>query len=231
MDDRTAHGDIASKLDAVRRRIADAALKSSRDPSSVRLVAVSKTKDADRIREAYAAGQRDFGENYAQELSKKASELADLEGMRWHFIGHLQRNKAKLVAPVASVVHTVDSSRLAEELGKRAARRLPVLVEVNVGGEEQKSGCRPSELGGVLAAIEALPSLALAGLMTVPPASDEPGFSRRFFDALAALRAEHGGAARLPELSMGMSHDLEEAVEAGATIVRVGTAIFGARNP
>jgi pyridoxal phosphate enzyme (YggS family) len=249
MDARTAEGDMASKLRAVRERIAAAAHRSSRDPGAVRLVAVSKTKDARAIRDAYAAGQRDFGENYAQELVKKAAELADLRDLRWHFIGHLQRNKAKLVARVASVVHTVDSSRLAEELAKRAGEnpilpprafettgattngRLPVFVEVNVAGEAQKSGCRPSDLASVLGAIEPLPSLRLVGLMTVPPASDEPAASRRYFEELAALREANGGPGRLPELSMGMSHDLEEAVQAGATIVRVGTAIFGERNP
>jgi pyridoxal phosphate enzyme (YggS family) len=222
--------DIGSRLDAVRTRIAAAARSGGRDPSEVRLVAVSKTKDAASIRLAHAAGQRDFGENYAQELVKKAAELEDLRDLRWHFIGHLQRNKAKIVAPVASVVHTVDSARLAEELGKRAPQRLPVLVEVNVGAEDQKSGCREAVLGAVLDAVEKEPQLRLTGLMTVPPASDEPDASRRFFDELARLRDAHGGPRRLPDLSMGMSHDLEEAIRAGATIVRVGTAIFGARS-
>lgn len=222
--------DIGSRLEAVRARIAAAARASGRDPSEIRLVAVSKTKDAASVRLAHAAGQRDFGENYAQELVKKAAELEDLRDVRWHFIGHLQRNKAKVVAPVASVVHTVDSARLAEELGKRAAARLPVLVEVNVGDEDQKSGCRTAALGAVLDAVEKEPRLRLTGLMTVPPASDDPKASRRFFDELARLRDAHGGAHRLPELSMGMSHDLEEAIRAGATIVRVGTAIFGART-
>jgi pyridoxal phosphate enzyme (YggS family) len=222
--------DIGSRLDAVRARIANAARASGRDPSEIRLVAVSKTKDAASVRVAHAAGQRDFGENYAQELLKKAAELEDLRDIRWHFIGHLQRNKAKVVAPVASVVHTVDSARLAVELGKRAAERLSVLVEVNVGDEDQKSGCRTAELGAVLDAVEKEPRLRLTGLMTVPPASDDPEASRRFFDELARLRDAHGGRHRLPELSMGMSHDLEEAIRAGATIVRVGTAIFGART-
>lgn len=222
--------DIGSRLEAVRARIAAAARSSGRDPAEVRLVAVSKTKDAASIRLAHAAGQRDFGENYAQELVKKAAELEDLRDLRWHFIGHLQRNKAKVVAPVASVVHTVDSARLAEELGKRAVQRLPVLVEVNVGGEDQKSGCRENELDAVLDAVEKESKLRLTGLMTVPPASEEPEASRRFFDELVRLREAHGGAGRLPDLSMGMSHDLEEAIRAGATIVRVGTAIFGARS-
>jgi pyridoxal phosphate enzyme (YggS family) len=142
----------------------------------------------------------------------------------------LQRNKAKIVAPVASVVHTIDSQRLAEELGKRAVKALPVLVEVNVGGEDQKSGCRAADLATVLEAVERESALRLTGLMTVPPLSDEPEASRRSFEELVVLRDAHGGPSRLPELSMGMSHDLEEAIRAGATIVRVGTAIFGARS-
>jgi pyridoxal phosphate enzyme (YggS family) len=221
--------EIGLRLQAVHERIARAARAAGRDPAAVRLVAVSKTKDQAAVRQAYAAGQRDFGENYAQELAKKAAELEDLSDLRWHFIGHLQRNKAKLVARVASVVHTIDSARLAEELGKRAAEPFPVLVEVNVGGEDQKSGCRPAELGGVLDAVEKAANLELCGLMTVPPVSDDPELSKRFFLDLVALRDAHGGPARLPDLSMGMSHDLEAAIQAGATIVRVGTAIFGAR--
>ena len=182
----------------------------------------------DDVIAAFQAGQVIFGENYVQEFIGKAQEVA--EPVEWHFIGHLQRNKAKIVAPVASVVHTVDSARLAEELGKRAGASLPVLVEVNVGGEDQKSGCRAAELGAVLDAVEKETTLRLRGLMTVPPLSDDPLTSRPFFEQLVAIRSEHGGPQRLPDLSMGMSHDLEEAIRAGATIVRVGTAIFGARS-
>ncbi|MCC6216416.1 MAG: YggS family pyridoxal phosphate-dependent enzyme [Polyangiaceae bacterium] len=236
---------VASRLAAVRERVARAAERAGRSPPA--LVAVSKLQPAEAIRAAYAAGQRDFGENYVQELEAKARELADLEELRWHFIGHLQRNKAKLAASIASVVHTVDSARLAAELGKRAAvtvlpeprrwpiagasGRLPVLIEVNVGGEASKSGCAPCDLEGVLSAVDAEPALALAGLMTVPPHTDDPGGARPYFERLLALRDAAGGAARLPELSMGMTHDLEVAVACGATIVRVGTAIFGARAP
>ncbi len=236
--------DVAARLDQVRRELADAARASGRDPTEVRLVAVSKTKSARAIRDAYDASQRDFGENYVQEMQKKAAELADLPDLRWHFIGHLQRNKAKVVVQIASAVHTVDSERLAKELGKRTAEataegatarrephaRLRVFVEVNVGGEAQKSGCAPGELGAVLAAIESEPALSLVGLMTVPPYTDDPADSRAPFDRLARLRDEHGGAARLPELSMGMTRDLKYAVLAGATIVRVGTGIFGERS-
>ena len=224
---------VAENLAAVRARVDRAARDSGRDPGGVRLVAVSKTKPVEAIREAYAAGQRDFGENYVQELQEKAAALGDLPDLRWHMIGHLQRNKAKVVAKLASCLHTLDSVRLAEELGKRAAearRELDVLVEVNVGGEAQKSGCAPEELALVLAAAEAAPRLVLAGLMTVPPHTEDPAGARPFFDRLVALRDAHGGSARLPELSMGMTHDLEHAVAAGATWVRVGTAIFGERG-
>jgi pyridoxal phosphate enzyme (YggS family) len=224
---------VAEGLAGVRERIARAAAAAGRDAATIRLLAVSKTKPALAIREAYAAGQREFGENYVQELLAKAEELADLPDLRWHMIGHLQTNKARQVVRVASVVHTVDSVKLARELGKRAAAaeaRVTVLVEVNVGGEAQKSGCAPAALGEVLSAIDAEPALELAGLMTVPPHTDDPAGARPFFDQLVALRGAHGGAARLPELSMGMTHDLEHAVAAGATIVRVGTAIFGARG-
>lgn len=223
---------IARALREVRKRIATAALRAGRDPAAVRLVAVSKTHEAEAVREAYAAGQRAFGESYAQELEAKASALVDLPGVEWHFIGHLQSNKAKVVAKWAHVVHGVDSEGLARELGKRVAREgrgpLPVLVEVNVSGEAHKHGVPPSQIAEVLAAVAAQPALVARGLMTMPPAGDPAG-ARRIFETLASLRSLHGGADVLPELSMGMSHDLEEAVAAGATWVRVGTAIFGER--
>jgi pyridoxal phosphate enzyme (YggS family) len=207
-------------------------------------VAVSKKQPAEAIREAYAAGQRAFGESYAQELAAKAPALADLHDLEWHFIGHLQTNKAKLVATWADVVHAIDSAAVARELGKRAAGEaaaahkdkgkrngrgpLPVLIEVNVAGEAQKAGAAPSEIDEVMAAVRAQPWLALRGLMTLPPADDDDA-ARRAFSTLASLRNLHGGVASLPELSMGMSGDLEIAVACGATYVRVGTAIFGPR--
>jgi len=234
---------VAEQLAQVRERIARAATEAGRDPSSVRLLAASKTRSPELIREAYAAGQRDFGENYVQELTDKAEALADLPDIRWHMIGHLQSNKARHVVRHASAVHTVHSAKLARELGRRAAdhpvpearrfagdARLVVLVEVNVGGEAQKSGCAPEEITAVLDAIDAEPALALSGFMTVPPHTDDPAGARPFFDELVRLRDAHGGAARLPELSIGMTHDLEPAVMAGSTLVRVGTAIFGARE-
>lgn len=227
---------IQAQLSAVRQRIQAAAVASERPLHEITLVAVSKTQPAAAIREAYAAGQRDFGENYVQELVQKAEELRDLPELRWHFIGHLQRNKARFVAPLAALVHTVDTPELAGELAKRLVaapgtqgRRLSVLVEVSIAGEEQKHGAAPGELGALLDAIEALPALALRGLMCVPPLTADPADARPHFDALRALRDRHGGRARLPELSMGMTQDLEHAVAAGASLVRVGTAIFGAR--
>ncbi len=222
---------IKDGLARVRERIERAARAASRDPDEIRLVAVSKTKPAEAVRVAYAEGQRDFGENYAQELLEKAELLVDLPDLRWHFIGHLQSNKAKYVARVAHVVQTIDSPSLARELAKRVAHTnrgpLEVLVEVNVGGEAQKHGAAPGEVADVIAAIVAEPLLKLRGLMTMPPHDLES--ARRAFEALSSLRNAHGGAARLPELSMGMSDDLEVAIACGATIVRVGTAVFGAR--
>jgi len=224
---------VASNLAEVRARIERAAQAAGRDPAGVKLVAVSKTKGADLIREAHAAGQRAFGENYAQELAGKAEALADLQDVEWHFIGHLQTNKARVVAAHAHVVHTLDSAALARELGKRVAKLgraapLPVLIEVSVAGEAQKAGAAPSDIDEVMQAVAEQPSLALRGLMTVPPIDDLQA-ARRVFETLVSLRNLHGGPRLLPELSMGMSHDLEVAVACGATIVRVGTAIFGAR--
>ena len=220
---------VEAGLQRVRSRLAEAVASAGRPIDSVRLIAVSKFQPASAIREAYAAGQREFGENYVQELQEKAAELSELSDLRWHLVGHLQRNKARLVVPIASLIHTVHSAELARELDKRASAELRVLVEVNVGGEAQKGGCAPEALSEVLDAIAGTTHLRVAGLMCVPPATPEPSGAKPFFDALVKLRDVHGGATRLPELSMGMTADLEYAVAAGATIVRVGTAIFGER--
>jgi len=214
-------------------------------------MAVSKLQPVSAIREAYAAGIRDFGENYVQELLEKRALLADLKELRLHLIGHLQRNKVQKVVTEAASVQSIDSVRLALELGKRAAAaalrstspwrrepwasrlapgQLPVLVEVNVGGESAKSGCTPEQLPAVLDAVATQSGLGVVGLMTVVPYTPDPHQARPYFEQLAELRAKHGGAARLPELSMGMTHDLEPAIAAGATVVRVGTAIFGERG-
>jgi pyridoxal phosphate enzyme (YggS family) len=220
-----AVSDVPARLSAVRARIEAACARAGRDPAEVTLVAVSKRQSVEAIRAAYDAGQRVFGENYVQELAHKAEALGELPGLRLHFIGHLQRNKAKLVRRVAHAVETLDSIRLADALAGAGGAPLPVLAQVNVAREPQKSGCAPEDLAALVAHVRALPSLRLEGLMTVPPASDDPEASRPCFRALRELGAEHG----LPALSMGMSADLEVAVEEGATMVRVGTAIFGAR--
>jgi pyridoxal phosphate enzyme (YggS family) len=224
---------IAAAIEVVRARIDASATRAGRDPRAIKLVAVSKTKPADAVREAYAAGLRAFGENYAQELETKAAALVDLRDIEWHFIGHLQSNKAKVVARVANLVHTVHSRELATELGTRAGAvgRAPfaVLVEVKLSDEPTKHGVAPSELGALLDAIEHDERLVLRGLMTMPRADDDDAAAKRTFEELASLRSKHGGPSRLPELSMGMSHDLEIAIASGATLVRVGTAIFGER--
>jgi pyridoxal phosphate enzyme (YggS family) len=239
----TEAGAVEQALARVQARILSAAEEAQRDPSEVHLVAVSKRQSVEKIRAAYAAGQRDFGENYAQELVEKSHELRDLPGLRFHMIGHLQRNKCAQLAGLVSAVHSVDSVRLARELGRRAAQApvpserrllegglLAVFVEVNLSGEPQKAGCSPQQLAELLAAVEAEPALGLRGLMAIPEGEGEPEASRRAFDELRALRDRHGGAARLPELSMGMSRDLEVAVACGSSWVRVGTDIFGARS-
>ncbi len=223
--------DVASRLGDVQARIGEAARRAGRAAGEVRLLAVSKGQPSEAIRAAHAAGQREFGENYVQELTRKAGELADLDGVVWHAIGRLQRNKARDVARVARWVHTIDRAEIARELDRRAPPEttLVVLVEVNVGGEAQKGGCAPGELGALLDELARCARLRVAGLMTVPPEAEDPEGARRFFAELRALRDRHGGAAVLPELSMGMSHDFEVAIAEGATIVRVGTAIFGPR--
>ena len=234
---------VAENVATVRARIGEAARRAGRAPDEILLVAVSKTQPAEALRAAYAAGIRDFGENYVQELVQKAESLADLAELRFHAIGHVQRNKAKFLARLASAVHTIDSAELARELGRRLASsteprpprafgddpRLPVLVEVNIANEPQKSGVAPDAVEAVLASVEQQPELRLAGLMCVPPFGDDPREALPHFEALAELRERHGGARRLPELSMGMTADFEHAIQAGATVVRVGTAIFGLR--
>lgn len=220
--------DIVSGMASVRDRIARACERVGRDPGSVQLIAVSKGHPEETIRAAYAAGLRVFGENYAQELAQKAAALSDLADIRWRFIGHLQRNKVKLIEQARATVDTVDSIRLAETISTRASARntdVELLLQVNVGGEGQKSGCAPGEVPELIEAVRRLPSVTLRGLMTVAPHFDEPADSRAIFAALRELATEHG----LPELSMGMTHDLEPAVEEGATMVRIGTAIFGPR--
>ena len=219
---------IAGAIERVQERIERACEGAGRDPGSVQLVAVSKGHPEEVIRTAYAAGMRVFGENYAQELAAKASALSDLRDIRWRFIGHLQRNKIKLIEGAQATVDTVDSARLAQALSTRAGASgtdLEVLLQVNVGGEAQKSGCTPDEVPALVEAVRALPNISLRGLMTVAPHLDEVEATRPFFAALRGLAEANG----LPELSMGMTHDLEQAVAEGATMLRIGTAIFGPR--
>jgi pyridoxal phosphate enzyme (YggS family) len=229
---------IAHNLALVRERVAAAARAAGRDPASVRLLAVSKTRPAAEVASALAAGQRLFGENYAQELRDKAEALGgppplSAGPIEWHFLGALQTNKARLVVGRAALVHTCDRLALAQELDKRARAAgllQRVLVEVNIGREPQKGGCLPEETGGLLRALAALSGLRCEGLMCIPPAEGDP---RPHFAALRGLREaalQNGWVPdRLPELSMGMSGDFEQAIAEGATLVRVGTAIFGPR--
>lgn len=228
---------VQEALEGQNQRIRQALERSARAPGAARLLAVSKKQSVSAIRDAYAAGQRDFGENYAQELVQKAEALRDLPDLRLHMIGHLQSNKAKLIVQTAHSIQSVDSLGLAKELDKHARDKRPghlpkleVLIEVNIGREPQKHGVLPEEVRPLVDAIRGLESLTLQGLMCIPPDADSAEESRPFFRALAELRRELGGEVALPELSMGMSRDAEIAVEEGATWVRVGTAIFGARS-
>ncbi len=223
---------IAAALASVRGRITQACERSGRDPRSVELVAVSKTHPASAVLAAYEAGQRVFGENYAQELVEKATELARLPDLAWHFIGPLQRNKARRVLERASLLHTLDRPELARDVARLSGelgRRVPVLLEVNVGDEASKAGCALAEAPSLFDEAVRL-GLDVRGLMAIPPVTSDPEAARGSFRALASLgRSLFGGAPCV--LSMGMSHDLEVAVEEGATLVRVGTALFGARPP
>jgi hypothetical protein len=229
---------IPENVVLVRELIAAAARRARRNPEEITLMAVSKTFAAERVREAYRAGLRAFGENRVQEFAGKAGALADLEDAKWHMIGHLQTNKALRAVELFTAIDSVDSLRLAEKLNASAGqcgKKLPVLIEINVGGEAAKSGL-PSEspeLEKLLLAAPQLEHLELRGLMTIPPFTDDPQQARPDFRKLRELR-DQIAARRLPNvsmnvLSMGMSHDFEIAIEEGSTCVRVGTAIFGER--
>ena len=222
--------DIAARWHAVRARVDEACARANRDPASVTIVAVSKTHPADAVRAAAAAGATDFGENYAQELVGKRGDCGDV---RWHYIGRLQRNKAKLVAGQVALVHAVDSVDLAQELAKRAAGVMqPILLSVNVAGEETKGGITTDAVPQLASELAAIEGVRLDGLMTMPPPAGDPEASRPAFEALRALRdrVEQTLGRALPVLSMGMSGDFEVAIACGATHVRIGTAIFGARD-
>ena len=230
---------IAQNLNAVRERIAAAARRAARSPDDIALMAVTKTFGPDAIRAAYDAGQRLFGENRVQEFAEKAPALRDLADADFHMIGHLQTNKAGKAVEVFSAVDSVDSLRLAEKLNAAAAtarKLLPVLIELNLGGEESKSGLNPVSLdfGALLESAARLDHLDFRGLMTIPPFTADPEGSRPFFRRLREIRdniaRRNLPAIRLDTLSMGMSHDFEVAIEQGSTCVRLGTAIFGERT-
>lgn len=224
---------IAKNLGSVRRHIERSAERVDRNPNDIELVAVSKLHPPEAIREAYEAGQRHFGENYVQELVAKQAALTDLEEIRWHFIGHLQRNKVRQIVGQTALIETVDSVRLLAEVEKRASAAgvtVDVLLQINIGDEPSKSGCTGETLAELLESSRQSPSVRATGLMVIPPFELDADETRPYFRALRELRDLHGGALSLPELSMGMSHDFEVAIEEGATLVRVGTAIFGPRQ-
>jgi len=228
--------EVRENILRVRERIAAAAARAGRDPAGVRLMGVTKTVGDDRIRQAIEAGIDIIGENYVQEARRKIELMG--KSVEWHFIGHLQTNKAKYAVRLFDMIHSVNRVSLAEELNRRAAAAgvvCRVLIEVNLAGEESKSGAAPEEAPGLIRAIAAgMPSLSIQGLMTMAPWYDDPERARPCFAGLRMLRdriaAENIPNVTLRELSMGMTDDFEVAVEEGATIVRIGRAIFGERT-
>ena len=218
-------GTLRERLAAVRERIARAAEHARRDPAEITLLAVTKLFPAAAIREAYELGLREFGENYVQELENKWPEVADLSHARFHLIGHLQSNKSKKAAELFQVIQTVDSPKLARRLND-AGRALEVMLEVKLSEEEAKSGADPAALAELIEAVGGCGNLRLLGLMSMPPWTEDAEASRPYFRRLRELAEQYG----LRQLSMGMSHDLEAAIEEGATCVRVGTALFGKRK-
>ena len=229
---------IADQLAQIRDRIASAARRAGRNPDDIAVMAVCKTFPAEAIKEAYAAGQRLFGENRVQEFAEKYPAVASLPDVRFHMIGHLQSNKAARAAEIFHAVDSIDSTKLAQRLNDAAQKlnkTLDVLIEVNVGGEEAKSGLSPDspEINAILMQAPSWKNLSIRGLMTVPPFTDDPEGARPYFRKLRELRdrlaARNHPHVTLDTLSMGMSHDFEVAIEEGSTCVRIGTAIFGER--
>ena len=225
---------VSDNLKRVRDKIAHAASRAGRNPENIQMVAVSKTVEAKRIREAIEAGATLFGENYIQEAREKIKELG--HEVRWDFIGHLQRNKVNHAVDLFEMIHSVDRLSLAREINSVAAKKnkkTRILVQVNISGEEAKSGINPGGVTSLVSEIASMSNLLLEGLMTMPPYFDDPERARPYFTALRELRnkiiAENSGGIRLKELSMGMSGDFEVAIEEGSTAVRIGTAIFGER--
>ena len=230
---------VAANIASIQERIAAATRRAGRNTGDVALMAVSKTQAPERIREAYGAGQRLFGENRVQEFAAKAGAFQDLHEAEWHMIGHLQTNKAAKTAELFRAVDSMDSLKLAQKLDVAAralSRKLSILIEINVGGEAAKSGVAPDSpaLEELLLAAPRLEALVFRGLMTVPPFTDDPQDARPYFRKLRELRdtiaARKLSAVAMDRLSMGMSHDFEVAIEEGSTCVRVGTAIFGERT-
>lgn len=224
---------VARNLESIRLRISNAAVQAGRDPASIRLVAVSKTHPADTVREAVEEGQVVFGENKVQEGAAKIPLLPS--SLEWHFIGHLQSNKIRKALPLFQLFHGVDTLALAQDMDRIAQESgcFPkVLLEVNVSGEGTKHGFTPDELRNRIGELLALPRVQVVGLMTMAPYSEDPNAARPFFAALRGLRdhLEEATGTPLPELSMGMSGDFEAAIAEGSTLVRLGTAIFGART-
>ena len=226
-------GDIQENLERVRSQIADVAEKSGRQPRDVELVAITKTHDAERVREAYEAGQSLFGESRVQEAHAKISELPS--NLRWHFVGHLQKNKIRHALPLFELIHSVDSLALAQDMNRIAEEEglhPRVLLEVNVAGEGSKFGFKPATLRAEMESLLALSRLSILGLMTIPPLAEEAEASRKHFVQLRELRdrMQTEFHVDLAQLSMGMTQDFTVAIEEGATLVRVGTAIFGERS-
>ncbi len=224
---------VADSIHDIRRRISAACVRAGRDASDVTLIAVAKTFGSDAVRAAVHAGVADIGENYVQEFARKRDELPD-EAIRWHFIGHLQRNKVKSVVGHAALIHAVDSVRLAVEIGRLATARgivQEVLVEVNTSGEGSKFGCAPEGAVRLVQEIVLVEGVRLSGLMTIGPFLPEAESSRPAFRTLARLREElRAAGVEAPHLSMGMTNDFEVAIEEGSTMIRIGTAIFGRRT-
>ena len=220
---------ITQNIESLLALIQSACQRSGRDPEGIKLVVVSKTATTDQVEEAYSCGIRDFGENRVALASKQMKAVEHLKDIKWHMIGHLQTNKVKDAVDLFSVIHSVDSQRLAKEVNDRAAfvnKVMPVLLEINVSGEESKYGISPSMAGQLISEIKAYKNLELLGLMTMAPYDEDPEKARPFFSHLKNIAVEHG----LRHLSMGMSGDFEVAIEEGATIIRVGTSIFATKG-
>ncbi|BCS94858.1 YggS family pyridoxal phosphate enzyme [Desulfoluna limicola] len=227
---------MKDRIQKIEQQIREAAEKAGRNPEEIRLVAVSKIKPAEMVKEAMDAGQRIFGENYIQEAVAKIEEVGS-EGIEWHFIGHLQSKKSKYAAGVFDLIHSVDSLKLAKEINKQAAKKgvvQKILIQVNTSGEDSKSGTTEEAVIELIREAATLENVAIKGLMTMPAFFDDPEGARPYFRQLRLIKERIESLAipgvEMKELSMGMSGDFEVAIEEGATLVRVGTAIFGARS-